>query len=137
MTSCERVFHKPRPRVAITRQLDLTFGDAVDEWLEALTSNHFGSRAGAVARSDVCPPGMRTVADSILTSGKTFIRGDFVMKKKIYGHPLSSADLRRAVVGYWRKNVHYVLINCLGSLPRNSVDKLTDHVRNDLKSLEG
>ena len=25
-----------------------------------------------IARSDVCPPGMRTVADSIHMSGKTF-----------------------------------------------------------------
>ena len=27
---------------------------------------------GVVARSDACPPGMRTVGGSILTSGKTF-----------------------------------------------------------------
>ena len=29
------------------------------------------------------------------------------------------------------------LINCLGGLPRNSVDRLTDHAGNDLKSVEG
>ena len=36
---------------------------------------------------------------------------------------------RRAVVSYWRKYVHEVLVNCLGglSLPRKSVVRLTDH----------
>ena len=30
-----------------------------------------------------------------------------------------------------------VLVNCLGGLPRNSVDRLTDRARNDLKSVGG
>ena len=36
--------------------------------------------------------------------------------------------LRRAVVSYWRKYVHEVLVNRLGglSLPRKSVARLTD-----------
>ena len=36
---------------------------------------------------------------------------------------------RRAVVSYWRKHVHKVLVNRLGdlSLPRKSVVRLTDH----------
>ena len=39
-----------------------------------------------------------------------------------------SAFLRRAVVSYWRKYVHEVLVNPLGgiSLPRKSVVRLTD-----------
>ena len=39
-----------------------------------------------------------------------------------------SAFLRRAVVSYWRKYVHKVLVNRLGglSLPRKSVVRLTD-----------
>ena len=39
-----------------------------------------------------------------------------------------SAFSRRAVVSYWRKYVHEVLVNHLGglSLPRKSVVKLTD-----------
>ena len=36
---------------------------------------------------------------------RTFFRGD-LGKKKIYGHSLPSADSRRAIVSYWRKNVH-------------------------------
>ena len=36
-----------------------------------------------------------------------------------------SADSRRAVVRYWRKYVHEVLVNRLG-LPRKSVVRLTD-----------
>ena len=40
------------------------------------------------------------------------------------------ADLRGAVVSYWRKYVHEVLVNGLGglSLPRKSVVRLTDRL---------
>ena len=40
-----------------------------------------------------------------------------------------SAFSRKAVVSYWRKCVHEVLVNRLGglSLPRKSVVRLTDH----------
>ena len=40
-----------------------------------------------------------------------------------------SAFARRAVVSYWQKYVHEVLVNCLGGLspPRKSVARLTDH----------
>ena len=41
---------------------------------------------------------------------------------------ISSPDSRGAVVSYWRKYVHEVLVNRLGglSLPRKSVVRLTD-----------
>ena len=44
----------------------------------------------------------------------------------VWQHP--SAFSRRAVVSYWRKYVHEVLVNPLGglSLPRKSVVRLTD-----------
>ena len=45
------------------------------------------------------------------------------------GHILPfSADSRRAVISYWRKYVHEVLVNRLGglSLTRKSVVRLTD-----------
>ena len=40
----------------------------------------------------------------------------------------SSADSSGAVVSYWRKYVHQVMVNRLGglSLPRKSVVRLTD-----------
>ena len=57
--------------------------------------------------------------------------------KCFYDHFLPSVDSRRAVVSYWGKNGHYVLVNCLGCLPRNSVARLTDRTRNDLKCVEG
>ena len=83
-------------------------------------------------------PGKQTVAGSIITPD-TFFRGDLVMKneKKLYDYSLLSADSRMAVVSYWPKNVHQVLVNCLGGLPRNSVDWLTDRARNDLKCVKG
>ena len=57
------------------------------------------------------------------------------MKKKFYGHSPASADSRRAVVSYWRKNVHLVLVNCLGGLPKYNVVRVTDSVQNDLKCI--
>ena len=33
--------------------------------------------------------------------------------------------------------MHSVLVNCLGGLPRNSVVRVTDRARNDLKCVEG
>ena len=51
-----------------------------------------------VARSQLAP-------SSIPMSG-TFFRGDLVKKKNFYSRSPSSADSRRAVVSYWRKNVH-------------------------------
>ena len=56
----------------------------------------------AIARSEACPLGMQAAPSSIPTSG-TFFRGYLVMKKIL--HSPSSADPRRAVVSYWRKNV--------------------------------
>ena len=38
-----------------------------------------------------------------------------------------------SVTGCMRKNLHQVLVNCVGGLPRNSVEMLTDCARNDLK----
>ena len=58
-------------------------------------------------------------------------------EKNFYGHSPSSADSRRALVSYWRKNEHKVLVNCLGGLPRNSVFRVTVRARNDLKCVEG
>ena len=51
----------------------------------------------------------------------------FVLEKKIVSL-IPSADLRRAVVSYWRKYVHEVMVNCLGGLGlcRKSVVRLTD-----------
>ena len=60
-----------------------------------------------------------------------FFCGDLVMKKFL--RPFSSSDSRRAVVNYGQKNVHQVLVNCLGGLPRNSVVGVTDRAWNDPK----
>ena len=62
-----------------------------------------------------------------------FFCGDWSWNN-FYGHCVPSSDPRRAVVSYWRKNVHQVLVNSLGCLPRNSVDSLIERAQNDLKS---
>ena len=70
---------------------------------------------GPVARSDARPPGIQTVAGSILGSGKIFVRGHGhkIISTAILSFPLM--QLYWTVVSYWRKDVHLVLVNRLGS----------------------
>ena len=51
---------------------------------------------------------------------------------------LYNADSSRAIVSYWWKYVHYVLVNLLGglSLTRNGVSRLTDSTWHDLNSAD-
>ena len=48
--------------------------------------------------------------------------------ENFYGHSLPTADSSGAVLSYWLKYMHLVLVNCLGglSLLRNSVSRLAD-----------
>ena len=81
------------------------------------------------ARSDARPPGMRPVVDSILTSG--------THSWKKNGHYLPSADSRKGSCQLLAKECALtILVNCLGGLHGNGVDRLTDRDRNDLKSVE-
>ena len=59
----------------------------------------------SVAQLNVHPTGDQEVADSIPAGSGTFFRGDWSWNI-VYGHSLPSADSRRAVVSFWRKNVH-------------------------------
>ena len=58
-------------------------------------------------------------------------------QNNFYGHSFPTADSSGAVVSYWRKFGHLVLVNRLGSLPRNSVDRLTDQLDMTLIVLTG
>ena len=49
-----------------------------------------------------------------------------LVKNNFYGHSLPTADSSRAVVSGWQRCALLVLVNHFGSLPRNSVDWLTD-----------
>ena len=67
------------------------------------------------------------VAQSVgLLTRKSGVLGSIPGLATYYRSP--SAFSRRAVVSYWRKYVHEVLVNRLGglSLPRKSVVRLTD-----------
>ena len=55
----------------------------------------------------------------------TFFRGDWSWNH-FYGHSFPCVDSSRALVNYWRNDVHLVLVNRLGRLPRNSVVRFTD-----------
>ena len=89
-----------------------------------------------VARSDARPSGMRPVADSILTSG-TYSWKENGHEKNFYDHYLPSADSRKGSCQLLAKECALtILVNCLGGLHGNSVDRLTDRARNDLKSVE-
>ena len=57
---------------------------------------------------------------------------------KQFLRPLSPpADLRKGSCQLLAKECALtILVNCLGGLPGNSVERLTYHPRNDLKSVE-
>ena len=57
----------------------------------------------------------------------TFFCGDR-SRNHFYDHSLPSTDSSRAIVSYWRKDVHIILVNCLGlSLSRKKYGlRLTD-----------
>ena len=71
---------------------------------------------------------MRRAACAIGRAPDSYVRGPGFDTRSgnIFVSP--SAFSRRAVVSYWRKYVHEVLVNRLGglSLPRKSVVRLTD-----------
>ena len=66
---------------------------------------------------------------AVLKGTRLISRGSWV-RYPVWPHTFvsPSAFSRRAVVSYWRKYVHEVLVNRLGglSLPRKSVVRLTD-----------
>ena len=78
-------------------------------------------RPAQVAQSNAHPPGMRMVAGLILRSSN-------IVSWRFLWHSLPTSDSSRAVVSYWRKDVHLVLVNRLGSLTRISVVTLTDRL---------
>ena len=77
---------------------------------------------GPVARLDARPTDIQEVAGLIRRSVKIHsCRVDWPWNH-FYGHSLPTPDSSRAVVSYWRKDVHQVRVNHLGlSLPRKSV----------------
>ena len=83
------------------------------------------SRLGSVAQSDARSTGDQEGVSSRLRSGN-ILSLRLIMKSFLRSFP--SADSRREVVSYLRKNVHRVLVNRLIglSLPRKSVVRLAD-----------
>ena len=58
-----------------------------------------------MAQLDARPTDDQEVACSTSAGPATFFRGDLIIKY-FYGHSFPSADSRRAVVSFWRKNAH-------------------------------
>ena len=80
------------------------------------------------------PTDTQEVVVFILEFGTIFHRD--LSGKYFYGHSLPTAESSKAVVSYWGKYGHLILLNHLRSQPRNSVDRLTDLAQNDLNSVE-
>ena len=72
---------------------------------EYVVWQNFMPMRASVAQLDARPSGDQEVAGSSPTEVGNFFRGDWSWNI-FYGHSLPSADSRRAVVSFWRKNVH-------------------------------
>ena len=81
-------------------------------------------------RYTVIPKYLKTDAIIVLITNDIKVHGYTWVRYPVWQHTFvsPSAFSRRAVVSYWRKYVHEVLVNRLGdlSLPRKSVVRLTD-----------
>ena len=60
-----------------------------------------------------------------------------LVRNNFYSHSFPTADSRRADVSYRLNDVHLVLVNCLGSLSRNSVAGVTNWLNMTLLVLIG
>ena len=87
---------------------------------------HQKTKRAPVARQDARAPGIQTVTGSILRSGN-ILYWRLVMKSFLRPATADTADSSMVVASY-RKDVDFVLVNRLGSLHRNSVDRLTDRL---------
>ena len=100
------------------------------------TASHWAHNAGLKLIQHRVPAGLESDHLKIIHSPSSscalvFLSFVFLFKNANLSVPqytAPSADSRRAVVSYWRKYVHIVLVNRLGglSLPRKSVVRLTD-----------
>ena len=113
--------------------IDLGRANRSAAWTTLLLLNFFAGRGSSVGRSSAWYAAGRGFYPHVR---HTFLGGDWSWKH-FYDYYLPSADSRRSVVRYWRNEwALMILVNCLGDLPWNSVDRLTDRARNDLKSVE-
>ena len=86
----------------------------------SLYTCNIGGQTASVAKLDARLTGDQEVAGSSPAGSATFFR-DLIMKY-FYGHFLPSADLKMAVVSFWRKNLHKTDKPLRGlSLPSKSV----------------
>ena len=91
-------------------------------------TNKLTFNPGPVTWSDARPPRVRMVAgrsSGPTTSFRHLEIGHEIISTAILSLPLIQVG---AIVSYWRKDVHLVLVNHLGSLPRNSLIRLTDRL---------
>ena len=88
---------------------------------------HQKTKPAPVTRSDARAPGIQTVAGLILRSGN-ILYWRLVMKSLL--GPFCSYSWFKYGSNYaiYRKGVDFVKVNRLGSLHRNSVDRLTDRL---------
>ena len=61
-----------------------------------------------MAQLDAHPTGVQEVAGSTPARSAAFFRGDLIMKYFLWS--FSPAASRRAVVRFWQKNVHNILV---------------------------
>ena len=97
--------------------------------MSILFHNYKNARISAGPGSSVgCASAWHMDGHRVRSSGPaTFFRGDWSCNH-FCSHSLHTADSKRKIVSYRRNDVHLILVNCLGSLPRHSVVRLADRL---------
>ena len=114
-----------------TDDIDLGRANRSAVWTTLLLLNLFAGRGSSVRCASVwyaAGRGFHPHFRHILLEGEW-------SWKIFYDHYLPSADSRKGSCQLLAKE-YALTINCLGGLQGNSVDRLTDRTRNDLKSVE-
>ena len=116
-----------------TDDIDLGRANRSAVWTTLLLLNFFAGRGSSVGRASAWYAAGRGFHPHVR---HTFLEGEWSWKK-FYDHYLLSADSRKGSYQLLAKEYALtILVNCLGGFPGNSVDRLTDRARNDLKSVE-
>ena len=102
-------------------------------WTTLLLLNFFAGRGCSVGRASAWYAAGRGFHPHVR---HTLLEGEWSWNN-FYDHYLPSADSRKGSCQLLAKEFALtILVNCLGGLPGNSVDRLTDRARNELKSVE-
>ena len=107
-----------------------------NEW-QTRQSLIWACAVGSVLSVPSRPPSAVMSESDCESKGRSFFHWNLIMKTFLPPFSPFCWFKKGRTLSVAGERIDNVLVNCLGRLPRNSVARLTDHARNDLKCVEG